>query len=168
MHLHTRVTMLLCILLARAELCGVKGRSSIAVISCQTVVMLIKKPRWQHRDHLLSAAAASQLATKISGDITGRMETEGAKARQPSNILVVPLVLCCKPPGSRPPTVTSHSSPFTSSIYQVLWWRVPQEVMHPQGTKNHLLPHSSLILDKSSRLINSYCKHANCNINKLN
>lgn len=37
--------------------------------------------------------------------------------------------------------------------------------MHPQGTKNHLFPHSTLILERSFQLTNSYGKYASCNNN---
>lgn len=107
MHLHMLVIMHLYILLACRELCGIKRWSSIAVTNYQAVAMLIKQPSWQQKQRLPSLCSCCFSAChKISGDNTGRMETKGAKARQPSNIPVDPLVLFCKPPGSPPPTVT--------------------------------------------------------------
>lgn len=54
MHLHTVVIMLLYILLACIELCGIKRWSLIAVMNCQAVVMLIKQLGWQQKQRLPS------------------------------------------------------------------------------------------------------------------
>lgn len=104
MHLHTVVI----ILLACIELCGIKRWSSIAVMSCQAVVMLIKQRGWQQKQRLPSLCSC-RFSAKTSGDNTGRTKTKEAKARQPRNTPVVLLVLFCKAPGSPPRTGTSRS-----------------------------------------------------------
>lgn len=106
MHLHALVIVLLYILVACIQLCGIKRWSSTAVMSCQAVVMLVKQLGWQQR---LPSLCSCRFSAKINSENTGRTKTKEAKARQPRNTAVVPLVLFRKAPGSPPPTGTSHS-----------------------------------------------------------